>query len=113
MVLRPGHQVAQAGEVPDTFRRDGHDVAAQGAGSGSRYAGWDYGIHLAREQELAEHWCDGYDWRAQEAAINTYPQFTTEIDGANIHFSCARPSPARLRCCSPTAGPGRSWSSWK
>lgn len=49
-------------------------------------AGWDYGIHLARAQELAEHLCDGYDWRAQEAAINTYPQFTTEIDGANIHF---------------------------
>ena len=29
---------------------------------------------------------DGYDWRAQEAELNAYPQFTTEIDGQNIHF---------------------------
>ncbi len=28
----------------------------------------------------------GYDWRATEAAINRLPQFTTEIDGQNIHF---------------------------
>jgi pimeloyl-ACP methyl ester carboxylesterase len=29
---------------------------------------------------------NGFDWRAQEAAINRHPQFTTEIDGQNIHF---------------------------
>ena len=28
----------------------------------------------------------GYDWRAQEARLNQYPQFTTEIDGQRIHF---------------------------
>jgi pimeloyl-ACP methyl ester carboxylesterase len=27
-----------------------------------------------------------FDWRAQEAAINRHPQFTTEIDGQSIHF---------------------------
>lgn len=58
-------------------------------------AGEDYGINLARVRELAEHWRDGYDWRAQEAAINAHPQFTTEIDGARIHFIHVRsPEPA-------------------
>jgi pimeloyl-ACP methyl ester carboxylesterase len=37
-------------------------------------------------RELADHWRTGYDWRAQEARLNGYPQFTTEIDGQRIHF---------------------------
>ncbi|MDH2426645.1 epoxide hydrolase [Sphaerisporangium sp. TRM90804] len=49
-------------------------------------AGWDYGVPVAYVRELAEYWRDGYDWRAHEAQINRYPQFTTEIDGQNIHF---------------------------
>ncbi|WP_326558379.1 epoxide hydrolase [Micromonospora sp. NBC_01796] len=48
--------------------------------------GWDYGIPLHRVRELAEHWRTGYDWRRHEAELNRYPQFTTEIDGQNIHF---------------------------
>ncbi|MEV4627836.1 epoxide hydrolase family protein [Micromonospora sp. NPDC049523] len=49
-------------------------------------AGWDYGVPVAYVRQLAEHWRDGYDWRAWEAKINQYPQFTTEVDGQNIHF---------------------------
>ena len=37
-------------------------------------------------RELAEYWRTRYDWRAQEARLNEYPQFTTEIDGQRIHF---------------------------
>jgi pimeloyl-ACP methyl ester carboxylesterase len=37
-------------------------------------------------KELAEYWANLYDWRAAESELNRYPQFTTEIDGANIHF---------------------------
>jgi epoxide hydrolase len=48
--------------------------------------GWDYGVPLAYVQELAEHWSTDYDWRAYEARINEYPQFTTTIDGQNVHF---------------------------
>lgn len=48
--------------------------------------GWEHGIPLARVKELAERWRTVYDWRAQEAKLNALPQFTTEIDGANIHF---------------------------
>ncbi|MDG4859968.1 epoxide hydrolase [Streptomyces sp. T-3] len=46
----------------------------------------EYGVDLALVQRLAEYWRTGYEWRAQEARINGYPQFTTEIDGQNIHF---------------------------
>src|SRR5262245_44690638 len=49
-------------------------------------AGWAYGIPLAYTRELAEHWRTGYDWRRHEARLNEFPQFTTTIDGANVHF---------------------------
>ncbi len=48
--------------------------------------GWDYGIPLAVVQELAEYWRDGYDWRVHERRLNAFPQFTTTIDGQNVHF---------------------------
>ncbi|WP_433534518.1 epoxide hydrolase [Micromonospora sp. CA-249363] len=35
---------------------------------------------------LARYWADGFDWRAQEAAINALPQFTVSIDGARVHL---------------------------
>jgi pimeloyl-ACP methyl ester carboxylesterase len=47
---------------------------------------WEYGADISRVRELAEYWQTGYDWRAQEARINRYEQFTTEIDGQTIHF---------------------------
>lgn len=49
-------------------------------------AGWDYGIPLGRVMELAEQWRTAYDWREHEARLNEFPQFTTTIDGQNIHF---------------------------
>jgi epoxide hydrolase len=48
--------------------------------------GWSRGVPLGYLKELAEHWRSSYDWRAWEARLNEYPQFTTEIDGQNIHF---------------------------
>ncbi|MFG2163784.1 epoxide hydrolase family protein [Micromonospora chersina] len=44
------------------------------------------GVQLATVQELARYWTDGYDWRACEAKLNALPQFTTSIDGVEIHF---------------------------
>ncbi|MCC5579200.1 epoxide hydrolase [Microtetraspora sp. AC03309] len=49
-------------------------------------AGWDYGVPVDFVTRLLAYWRTGYDWRAWEARINAYPQFTTEIDGQNIHF---------------------------
>lgn len=59
--------------------------------------GWSRGVPLGYLKELAEHWRTGYDWRAWEAKLNEYPQFTTTIEGQNIHFLHARsPEPDAL-----------------
>jgi pimeloyl-ACP methyl ester carboxylesterase len=44
------------------------------------------GVQLATLQALARFWATEYDWRACEARLNALPQFTTEIDGVDIHF---------------------------
>jgi len=44
-------------------------------------AGWDRGVPLGYLQDLAGYWRTSYDWRAQEAKLNAFDQFTTEIDG--------------------------------
>ena len=44
------------------------------------------GVQLATLQELARYWTSEYDWRRCEARLNALPQFTTEIDGVEIHF---------------------------
>lgn len=44
------------------------------------------GVQLATLQELARYWATDYDWRKVEARLNALPQFTTEIDGVEIHF---------------------------
>jgi pimeloyl-ACP methyl ester carboxylesterase len=44
------------------------------------------GVQLATIQELTRYWATDYDWRKVEATLNAFPQFTTEIDGVEIHF---------------------------
>jgi Epoxide hydrolase N terminus len=44
------------------------------------------GVQLATTQELARYWATDYDWRRCEAELNALPQFTTEIDGVDVHF---------------------------
>jgi len=48
--------------------------------------GWTQGIPLDYTRELADYWRNTYDWRAQEARLNSFPQFRTEIDGHDVHF---------------------------
>jgi len=48
--------------------------------------GWSRGVPVEYLQGLAGYWRDGFDWRAQEARINEFPQFLVEIDGQTIHF---------------------------
>ena len=44
------------------------------------------GVQLATLRELARYWSTEYDWRKCEARLNALPQFTTVIDGVEIHF---------------------------
>ena len=60
--------------------------------------GWAYGVPLAYLQDLVDYWRHGYDWRTAEARLNEWPQFTTTIDGANVHF-------AHIRSPKPDATP--------
>jgi pimeloyl-ACP methyl ester carboxylesterase len=47
---------------------------------------FSHGQALSLVRELAAYWADGFDWPAQEARLNSHPQFMTEIDGQAIHF---------------------------
>jgi pimeloyl-ACP methyl ester carboxylesterase len=44
------------------------------------------GVQLATLKALARYWQTDYDWRKAEEKLNALPQFTTEIDGLDIHF---------------------------
>ncbi len=44
------------------------------------------GVQLATTRKLADYWATDYDWGKMEARLAALPQFTTEIDGLDIHF---------------------------
>ena len=59
--------------------------------------GWEAGVPLGYLKDLAAYWRTGYDWRAHEARLNEFPQFTTVIDGQKVHFLNVRsPEPGAL-----------------
>src|SRR5262249_46743116 len=53
-------------------------------------SGWRYGSDLAYIQELVAYWKDRYDWRAHEAKLNQFQQFTLPMGQVDIHFIQAR-----------------------
>ena len=56
---------------------------------------WERGVPVDYLRGLAAYWRDGFDWRAQEARLNSFPQYTTRIDGQRIHFLHVKsPEPA-------------------
>ncbi|UNO41380.1 epoxide hydrolase [Streptomyces sp. MST-110588] len=48
--------------------------------------GWQRGVPVDHLKDLARYWRDDFDWRAQEARLNGFPQFMTELDGQDVHF---------------------------
>jgi pimeloyl-ACP methyl ester carboxylesterase len=65
------------------------------------------GVQLATIQELARYWVTDYDWQACEAELNALPQFTTEIDGVDIHFIHVKsPQPGALPLIMTHGWPG-------
>ena len=44
------------------------------------------GVQLATIKRLVRYWQTDHDWRKVEARLNALPQFTTMIDGVEIHF---------------------------
>ncbi|HEY6728472.1 MAG TPA: alpha/beta fold hydrolase [Polyangiaceae bacterium] len=59
--------------------------------------GWQRGVPADHLGALLDYWGGAFDWRAAEAQLNRWPQFTTEIDGQLIHFLHVRsPEPNAL-----------------
>lgn len=47
---------------------------------------WAYGANLDYMKQLCAYWADKYDWKAQEAALNKFPQYLADVNGLDIHF---------------------------
>jgi len=47
---------------------------------------WTYGVPNAYLARVIAEWKDDFDWRAQEARMNRFPHYLTEIEGQTIHF---------------------------
>lgn len=71
---------------------------------------WSYGVNGTYLRELVSYWQHDFDWRSQEARMNSFPQFRTEIDGIPIHFIHVRgkgPRPVPI-----VLNHGWPWSFW-
>jgi pimeloyl-ACP methyl ester carboxylesterase len=80
--IRPFHLDTSDEALDDLGRR----IAATRWPSKELVTDRSQGVQLATIQELARYWTTEYDWRRAEAKLNALPQFTTEIDGLDIHF---------------------------
>ncbi|WGS18897.1 MULTISPECIES: epoxide hydrolase family protein [unclassified Bradyrhizobium] len=58
---------------------------------------WSQGAPLQWIQDVCRYWAEDYDWRQREARLNRFSQFTTEIDGLDIHFIHVRSPHADAR----------------
>jgi pimeloyl-ACP methyl ester carboxylesterase len=86
--VRPFHVDIPDEEIAELRRR----IAASRLPSRELVADRSQGVQLGTIQALASYWANEYDWRKAEAKLNALPQFTTEIDGVNIHFIHVRSS---------------------
>src|SRR5436190_21336940 len=80
--IRPFHVDVPEPELAGLRRR----IAATRWPSKELVPARSQGVQLAVLQQLAGYWGTDYDWRKAEAKLNALPQFTTEIDGVDIHF---------------------------
>ena len=80
--IRPFHLEVPEEQLDDLRRR----IAATRWPSQELVPDRSQGVQLATILEIARYWTTEYDWRRAEARLNALPQFTTEIDGVNIHF---------------------------
>jgi pimeloyl-ACP methyl ester carboxylesterase len=80
--IRP-FQVEIAGEKIEDLRQR---IASTRWPSKELVDDWSQGVRLALLQELARYWAEEYNFGRLEARLNALPQFTTEIDGLDIHF---------------------------
>ena len=74
-------------QVPDATLKDLQERLTQTRWSDEiPGSDWDYGTNLAYHKELVGYWQNGFNWRAQEEAINKFSHFRADVDGLGIHF---------------------------
>lgn len=84
--LRPLHVHVPEAQLVDMRKR----VAAAKWPTRETVTDASQGVQLATMRSLAHYWATSYDWRKMEAKLNARPQFITEIDGLDIHFTHVR-----------------------
>ena len=47
---------------------------------------WSVGTSVAYMKPLVDYWRDRFDWRAQEAKLNAFANFTVALAGIDVHF---------------------------
>jgi Epoxide hydrolase N terminus len=47
---------------------------------------WAYGTDLNWMAGFVDYWREGFDWRAQEARLNSFPQYKVSLQGIDLHF---------------------------
>src|SRR5712692_2107005 len=74
--------------VPDAVLTDLHQrlERVRWADEPLHGAPWQFGTDLTYLQELVAYWRQGFDWRAQEAKLNQFPQYTAPVAGIDLHF---------------------------
>jgi pimeloyl-ACP methyl ester carboxylesterase len=103
LTIRPSEVHMRDEDLVDLQRR----IAATRWPSQELVADRSQGVQLATSQQLARYWAADYDWRACEAKLNALPQFTTEIDGVDIHFIQVKsPHPGALPLIMTHGWPG-------
>ena len=54
--------------------------------------GWQFGINIDFMKDLSKYWVEQFDWKRQEDKINSFDNFTAEVDGIEVHFIYERGS---------------------
>jgi pimeloyl-ACP methyl ester carboxylesterase len=103
ITVRPFELEIREDQVDDLRRR----IAATRWPTKELVSDRSQGVQLAAMQELARYWATGYDFGRLERRLNAHPQFTTEIDGVDVHFIHVRsPHPDALPLIMTHGWPG-------
>jgi len=55
-------------------------------GASTTQSGWEKGVPVDYLRKVADYWLNNFDWKREEARLNQYPHFITEIEGQPIHY---------------------------
>ena len=79
-------------KIPDADIKDlKRRLEATRFGSDLEDGTFEYGFQTEYMKTVREHWLKKFDWRKQEAILNQFKHFTTQIEGIDVHFMRVMP----------------------